>query len=124
MYFFSLPTEDHSNSGRDKITMWIYGLLLVILCSVDCRGFVSSSSPTVTAKKISEVSQDTRYESMISRSVDTSTTSLNGLFGKKEEESSSYLSVPTRVLEIPVSSIKQGGMVSLCFSPCLPPSLY
>ena len=70
---------------------------------------------------IPEVSQETRCES---RYVDTSTTtSLNGLFGKKEEESSSQpdLSVPTRVLEIPVSSIKQGGMVSLCFSPCLPP---
>jgi len=49
---------------------------------------------------------------------------LNGLFGKKEEESSQPdLSVPTRVLEIPVSSIKQGGMVSVSnrSSPCSPP---
>ena len=96
-------------------TMWIYALLLVILCSIECRGFISSS-PTATAKKI----QDTRGVDKVDNEsrcrVDTSTTSLNGLFGKKEEEVSPQpdLSVPTRVLEIPVSSIKQGGMVSMC----------
>ena len=95
----------------------------MILCSVDCRGFVSSSPTAATAKKIQNIrgvdKVDIRYESK-SYHVGTS---LNGLFGKKEEESSSQpdLSVPTRVFEIPVSSIKQGGMVSLCFSPCLPP---
>ena len=98
----------------------MYGLLLVILCFIDCRGFVSSSlTAATTAKKIQDTSGvdkvDIRYESKSRYCVGTS---LNGLFGKKEEESS--LSVPTRVLEIPVSSIKQGGMVSLCFSPCLP----
>ena len=103
----------------------MYGLLLVILCFIDCRGFVSSSlTAATTAKKIQDTSGvdkvDIRYESKSRYCVGTS---LNGLFGKKEEESSSSqpdLSVPTRVLEIPVSSIKQGGMVSLCFSPCLP----
>ena len=101
--------------------MWLYALL-VILCSIECRGFVSSSL-TATAKKIRDTRGvdivDTRYES---RCVDTS---LNGLFGKKEEEVSpqSDLSVPTRVLEIPVLSIKQGGMVSVSNSSplCSPP---
>jgi len=100
----------------------MYGLLLVILCFIDCRGFVSSSPTVTTAKKIQGTRDvDTRYDESSWR-VDTSTTtSLNGLFGKKEEESSSQpdLSVPTRVLEIPVSSIKQGGMVSVCFFPVL-----
>lgn len=83
----------------------------MIFCSIECRGFISSFPTAVTtAKKIPKVSQDTRYEYESRCHVDTS---LNGLFGKKEEESS-YLSVPTRVLEIPVSSIKQGGMVSMC----------
>ena len=102
--------------------MWLYALL-VILCSIECRGFVSSSPTAVTTdKKIQDTigidKVDTRYE----RCVDTS---LNGLFGKKEEEVSpqSDLSVPTRVLEIPVLSIKQGGMVSVSNSSplCSPP---
>lgn len=86
----------------------------MIFCSIECRGFISSFPTAVTtAKKIPKVSQDTRYEYESRCHVDTS---LNGLFGKKEEESSSQpdLSVQTRVLEIPVSSIKQGGMVSMC----------
>ena len=85
----------------------------MIFCSIECRGFISSFPTAVTtAKKIPKVSQDEGYEYESRCHVDTS---LNGLFGKKEEESFQYdLSVPTRVLEIPVSSIKQGGMVSMC----------
>ena len=75
---------------------WLRGLIVLVITSIACcQAFISSSS---TAK-------------LVIREADTSTskslTSLNnGLFGRDDNEDLTG----TRVLEIPVTSLKQGGL--------------
>ena len=76
--------------------LWLRGLIVLVITSIACcQAFISSSS---TAK-------------LVIREADTSTskslTSLNnGLFGRDDNEDLTG----TRVLEIPVTSLKQGGL--------------